>query len=281
MKLHAPTTFTVLAIIGLLAALALLLPGRGEKTASWSGKTLRVGWAEEYPFAFRDAAGQVTGEAPETARAALARLGITDVRWVLLDFARLVPALEEGDIDMIAAGMFITPERAARIDFSLPTVRVSPGLLVRSGNPRGLFSYDELARRLDVTVAVLKGSVEQRYFTDLGVLPGRLFVAPDAATGAAAVAAGRADALALSDPTVRLLARESGGVFEAASLAAGQAEDGRERQGLPAFGFRKADAALRAAMDEVLRDFVGAPEHLELIAPFGFDSKDMPDYVRK
>ncbi len=279
MKRILPASLAAVAIVGLFAALAAIFMAPGEGRNTWSGKTLRVGYAEEYPFAFRDASGRVTGESPETARAVLARLGISDVRWVLTDFSSLITRLEEGDIDMIAAGMFATPERSRRIDFSLPTVQVGQGLLVRVGNPRGLASYDELTRRPDVILAVLAGSVEQDYLEGLGVPGAQLFVVPDAATGVAAVTAGRADGLALTAPTVALLARNSEGRCQAASPFTGPLTDGRERKGRSAFGFRKADAALRERVNGILATFIGSPEHLGLIGPFGFSAQDMPDHT--
>lgn len=272
-----PTIVAVAAVVGLLAALAAIFLARERPDAVWPGKILRVGYAEEYPYSFRDATGRVTGESPETARAVLDRLRIKDVRWVLVEFANLIRELERGEIDMIAAGMFITPERSRRIDFSLPTAEVGQGLLVRAGNPENLHSSAELVKRTDVTVAVLSGSVEEQGLKGMGVPEARLFRVPDAATGAAAVKAGRADGLALSGPTVTLMARDSNGMLEASSPFQGLVQDGAECTGSPAFGFRKRDAALRRAVDEVLRGLVGSPEHLALVAPFGFTAADMPD----
>jgi polar amino acid transport system substrate-binding protein len=274
--LTAPVTLAALAVAGLVVALAIIFMAPGQEQKTWTGKTLRVGYTEEYPFAFRDASGRVTGEAPETARAVLTQLGVTDIQWVLADFSSLIPRLEEGDIDMIAAGMFATPERARRIDFSLPTIRVGQGLLVRAGNPKGLSSYDDPARRPDVVLAVLAGSVEKDYLGGLGIPEAQIFTVPDAATGVAAVTAGRADGLALTAPTVNLLARDSNGQCQAAAPFVGPLANGRERKGQSAFGFRKADTALRERINGVLAGFVGSPGHLELIAPFGFTAQDMP-----
>ncbi|NDY56696.1 ectoine/hydroxyectoine ABC transporter substrate-binding protein EhuB [Desulfovibrio sulfodismutans] len=279
MRRPGPTTLAALAavaIVGLLVALAILFMAPEQEQKTWTGKTLRVGYAEEYPFAFRDASGRVTGEAPETARAVLSQLGVTDIQWVLADFSSLIPRLEEDDIDMIAAGMFATPERAKRIDFSLPTVQVGQGLLVRAGNPKGLSSYDETASRPDVVLAVLAGSVEEDYLKGLGIPGAQLFRVPDAATGVAAVTAGRADGLALSAPTVNLLARGTNGACQAAAPFTGPITNGREGKGQAAFGFRKDDTALRERINGVLADFVGSPRHLELIGPFGFSAQDMP-----
>jgi polar amino acid transport system substrate-binding protein len=76
------------------------------------------------------------------------------------------------------------------------------------------------------------------------------------------------------------LARESGGACQAADPFSGPVENGRERAGLPSFGFRKADAAFREAVDGALRAFAGSPEHLRLIESFGFTPADLPEYAK-
>ncbi|NTV62864.1 MAG: transporter substrate-binding domain-containing protein, partial [Oscillochloris sp.] len=102
--------------------------------------TIRIGYAVEAPFAFLAPGDVVTGESPEVARAVVQRLGITQITWVQTDFDQLIPELEEGRFDLIAAGMFITPDRAQRVAFSQPTFHVKQGLLVLVGNPYGLHS---------------------------------------------------------------------------------------------------------------------------------------------
>ncbi len=73
---------------------------------------LTVGIANEAPYGFEDENGVPTGEAPEVAKEVLARLGIPEIRSVIVDFGALIPGLTAGRFDMIAAGMFITPDRA-------------------------------------------------------------------------------------------------------------------------------------------------------------------------
>ncbi len=258
------------------ALLFLLLELPGPDDTAWRGGTVRVGYALEPPYAYRTPEGTVTGEAPEVARAVLTRAGITRMRWVLGDFNALIPDLLAGHIDMIAAGMFITPDRTARVAFSLPSSVVGQGLLVRRGNPRGLHDYASLAGRGEVTVAVLDGAVEHRQLLQLGMPAERLLLVPDAHAGMTAVRKGRVDGLALSGPTVVLLARQHPDELEAARPFTQPVIEGRSVAGLCAFAFRKEDTVLAARVNEQLRTFIGSPEHLALVRPFGFDATTLP-----
>lgn len=276
------TAPSLLGFIALACAVTtliyVLLELPDPSDATWRGGTIRVGYALESPYADRTPEGTVTGEAPEVARAALARAGITRVRWVLGDFNALIPDLLAGQIDMIAAGMFVTPERAARVTFSLPTSAVGQGLLVRRGNPRDLHDYASLAERSEVTLAVLDGAVEHRQLLLLGMPAERLFLVPDVHAGMTAVRKGRVDGLALSGPTVVLLARQHPDELEAAQPFTQPIIEGKSVVGLCAFAFRKEDAPLADRVNEQLRAFIGTPEHLALVQPFGFDATSLPPW---
>ena len=55
--------------------------------------------------------------------------------------------------------------------------------------------------------------------------------------------------------------------------------EGKVLRGYGAFGFRKDETELVAAFNEELRTFIGTPEHLELVRPFGFTEKELPGSV--
>src|SRR5690606_3307861 len=82
---------------------------------------IRVGFANEAPYGYATPSGELTGEAPEVAKAILARMGIEEVDGVLTEFGSLIPGLRAGRFDIIAAGMFITPERCQQVQFSEPS----------------------------------------------------------------------------------------------------------------------------------------------------------------
>jgi polar amino acid transport system substrate-binding protein len=190
----------------------------------------------------------------------------------------LLTGLEMHRFDVVAAGMFVTPERAARVAFSQPTFHALQALLVRRGNPRGLHSYADAAAAAGVTIAVVAGSVETHLLSDLGMAGERLLQVPDAVTGKSAVATGIADGLALSSPTVRwMAAQDRSGAVEAATPFSQSGATANTRFGFGAFAFRPGDQALRDAWNAAMANVVGSAEHLQAVAPYGFTRDEIHD----
>lgn len=241
--------------------------------AAAHGRVLRVGFSIERPYAFVDTAGEATGEEPEILKRVSAQLGITDLQWFPMPFHNLIPALETGRIDVIASGMFVTPERRRYVRFSRPTECVRPVFVTRRTPPAPL-TRDCPACRL----AAIQGSVEARVLKADPVLRTRTLTLPDLATAATAISQGTADALAISAPTARILVHENRRLV----IANGPLPEGlaTHARGCAALAFRPADTTLAARVDSVLRDFVGSQAHLKLMVPFGFDASELPPEAR-
>lgn len=270
MKIMHRRLFLAVAAVAAIIATLPLMPGReGALTRLQATGTVRIGYAVEPPFAFLGDRGEVTGEAPEVARHVVERLRIARIEWRQSEFGNLIRELEAGRIDVIATGLFITPERSRRVLFSRPTMRVRQALLVQSGNPGGIQSYAGAARRQDVHVAVLAGSVEEETMKSLGIDPNRLLRTPDARTGMKAVETGLADALLLSEPSLRwMLTQYRPDRFDVV-VSTGGAEG--EAEGRPAFAFRPDEADLHEAWDKELKGYLGSKEHLAMLASMGIE----------
>lgn len=241
---------------------------------------IRIGYAVEAPYAFVTPEQQVTGESPEVAKRIVEKLGIPKIRWVQSEFRSLISSLELGRFDVIAAGMYITSERAKWVNFSNPTFHVTQGLLVAKGNPQNLHSYEQLVEAGDVRIAVLMGSLEETFLREIGVPSGQLTVVPDALTGWVAVRSGRVDGLALSAPSVRWMAmRDDQGQTEVAMPFRQPRLKKVPKRGFGAFAFRKEDTRLLDAWNEALKEFINTPEHERLISKFGFTKDELPGTV--
>jgi polar amino acid transport system substrate-binding protein len=234
---------------------------------------IRVGFANEAPFGYATPEGQLTGEAPEVAKAILAKMGIPQVDGVLTEFGSLIPGLKAGRFDIIAAGMFINPRRCQEIAFSEPSYGIGQAFLVAEGNPKGLKDYGSIAADAGLKLAVMAGAVEGGYAKDSGVEQAQLVVLPDGPSMVAAVQAGRADAAALTALSIANLASKSDGVemTEPFAMVAGQSVMGHG-----GFGFRKEDADLLAEFNKHLAEFLGTQEHLDLVTPHGFGKGYLP-----
>jgi polar amino acid transport system substrate-binding protein len=234
---------------------------------------IRVGFANEAPFGYATPDGKLTGEAPEVAKAVLARMGIPEVDGVLTEFGSLIPGLKAGRFDIIAAGMFITPKRCKQINFSEPSYGIGQAFLVSEGNPKGLNTYADVAKQSEVKLAVMAGAVERDYAKKAGVSMSQLVTLPDPPSMLAAVQAGRADAAALTALSIANLAEKGDGV-ESTSPFATVAD--QSVMGHGGFGFRTEDRDLLAAFNEHLKAFIGTKEHLELVTPLGFGKGFLP-----
>ncbi|MGJ3249154.1 MAG: ectoine/hydroxyectoine ABC transporter substrate-binding protein EhuB [Elainellaceae cyanobacterium] len=240
---------------------------------------VKIGYANEAPYGYQDTAtGEITGEAPEIAKAVLAEMGINEIEGVLTEFGSLIPGLQAGRFDMIAAGMYINPDRCEQILFSDPSYGIGEGMIVQSGNPKGVTSYDDIANNPDITLGVVAGTVEQGYAEATGIPADQVEILPDAPSAVEAVKAGRVDAYAGTSLTVQdLVDKDQSGDVERAEPFSDPVIDGEEIKGYGAFGFRKEDEEFRNAFNEQLNAFIGTQDHLDLVRPFGFTESELPE----
>jgi polar amino acid transport system substrate-binding protein len=235
---------------------------------------IRVGFANEAPFGFATPEGKLTGEAPEVAKAVLKAIGIPQVDGVLTEFGSLIPGLKAKRFDIIAAGMFITPKRCAEIAFSEPSYGIGQAMLVKSGNPKKIVDYGSIVANKDLKLAVMAGAVEAGYAKDAGIPQAQLVVLPDQSSLLAAVQAGRADAAALTALSIADMAKKGEGVESTKPF--GEVA-GKSVKGHGGFGFRKEDKELYKAFNDQLKKFIGTPEHIALVEPFGFGKDYLPN----
>ncbi|XSG75719.1 ectoine/hydroxyectoine ABC transporter substrate-binding protein EhuB [Herpetosiphon llansteffanensis] len=270
--------FAGLTLIVVITVILWRLTTPAETTLERAQRTgmIRIGYAPEAPFAYRTTSGEMHGEAAVVMTWVMQRLGISQLEWVQTEWADLIPGLQAGKFDLIASGMFITCERAQLLAFSQPTFALSPAILVQFGNPLQIQSFSDF-RRPDRRLAVMRGAQEATIAQILGIDTAQLLFVPDVQTGLAAVLAGRADGLALTDISIDLLVQQAPALVERASPFVPPIINGNLSIGYGAFAMRPEDAHLRSAIDQQLLGFIGSDEHYALIAPFGFAREQLPN----
>ncbi|AEJ11296.1 MULTISPECIES: ectoine/hydroxyectoine ABC transporter substrate-binding protein EhuB [Pseudomonas] len=234
---------------------------------------IRIGYANETPFAFTETDGRVTGESPEIAKIIFEKMGIKQVDGVLTEWGSLIPGLRAGRFDVIAAGMYITPARCKQVIFTDPQYALPDTLLVAQGNPKNLHSYADIARSPDVKLAIMAGTVNLAYARDSGITDAQILQVPDTTAQLQAVRAGRADAAVGTQLTMKGLAKKGGDKVEAIS----DFTDDPAHTGYGALAFRPEDKALRDAVNAEMKKWLGSEEHLKTVAPFGFDRSNVTD----
>ena len=115
-------------------------------------------FSDKAPFGYVDDAGEYQGYDVEFANRLVADLG-TEVEWVATDPANRVPFLESNKVDIFLANFTVTDERAEKVDFTLPYMKVQLGVV--SPDSALVKSVDDLA---DKTLIVVKGTTAETFF---------------------------------------------------------------------------------------------------------------------
>jgi polar amino acid transport system substrate-binding protein len=236
-------------------------------------KKINVGFANERPYAYQDG-GDLKGEAPAVHEYIFDQIGGIELEPKLFEFGALIQALNADRVDVVTAGMFITPERCKEATFSNPEYVATTALLVKKGNPDGLSDYKSAADK-KAKLAVMTGAVEVEQAKGSGVPENQLQIVPDQQSGLDAVKSGRADGFALTSISLRALAKSDSSVEVAEAFI--PVVDGKEQIGAGAAVFRKGDTELRDAFNAELKKLVESDKWLELVEPYGFTEAEKPD----
>lgn len=258
-----------------MTAMAIHTVAHAETTLERVQRTgeIRIGYANEAPFAYTQPDGKVTGESPEIAKAVFERMGIRKVDAVLTEWGALIPGLQAGRFDVIAAGMYVTPERMQQVLFTDPHYQIPDTLLVANGNPEKLHSYADIAGNDQLKLAIMSGTAQHAYAREAGVKDSQILQVPNTVAQLQAVATRRADAAVGTQLTMKDLAEKGRNRVEAIA----DFKDDPAHIGYGALAFRKDDQELRDAVNAALKEWLGSEEHLQTVAPFGFDRSNLTD----
>lgn len=234
---------------------------------------IRVGFANERPYGFANEEGQLTGEAPEVARAIFTELGIDEIDGVLTEFGSLIPGLNAGRFDVIAAGMFINPERCEQVLFTDPDYCAPQAFGVQEGNPLGLSNYGDVADNDQARLGVLRGAVEVGYAEDAGVPDDRVTVLDSPQTMVEALSIGDVDVIGLTSITIRTNLEGREGVEMTEPFV--PVIDGEEELGCGGYAFRMENQDDRDEFNEVLNEFKSEDRILPIVEEFGFGQEEV------
>lgn len=147
----------------LLTALVALFAVSAAFAGTMDKEVVRVGTESTYPpYEFRDKDNNLQGFDIELTEYILGKLG-KKVEWVDMPFDSLIPALITGKIDLIAAGLSATPERAKRVAFSDP-YEVSVSSFVTVIDREDIKTLEDIKGK---SVAVQLGTVQDTYATKM------------------------------------------------------------------------------------------------------------------
>ncbi|MFF9483407.1 ectoine/hydroxyectoine ABC transporter substrate-binding protein EhuB [Streptomyces sp. NPDC014676] len=283
-----PSRRSLLAGVAALGALGAAGCSRVPTAAATGGGDLldrlkaagvvRLGIAGEIPFGYIDRNGDLTGEAPELAKVVFQRLGVDRVQPVPTEFGSLIPGLNSQQFDVVAAGMYINPDRCQQVIFSDPDYQMLDSFIVRKGNPMGLRDYRDVVEK-KAKFATGTGYAEIAYAVEAGYEESDILIVPDQVAGLNAVEAGRADVFAGTALTTREVVKKSAKaeVTEPFKPIVG----GKPHVDGGGFAFRPNETGLRDAFNAELRKLKDSGELLRILKPFGFTEDEMTDMTAK
>ncbi|MEU5536207.1 ectoine/hydroxyectoine ABC transporter substrate-binding protein EhuB [Streptomyces sp. NPDC020362] len=239
---------------------------------------VRLGIAGEIPFGYIDKDGRLTGEAPELAKAVFKRLGVDRVQPVPTEFGSLIPGLNSQQFDVVAAGMYVNPERCEQVIFADPDYQMLDSFIVRKGNPKGLHTYRDVVEK-KAKFATGTGYAEIQYAVEAGYKESDILIVPDQVAGLNAVEAGRVDVFAGTALTTREVVKKSAEAEATGPFA--PLVKGKPHVDGGAFAFRSSETKLRDAFNVELRKLKKSGELFRILRPFGFTKSEMTDLTAK
>ena len=123
-----------------------------------SGKVIIGVFSDKAPFGYVDENGSYQGYDVYFAERIAKDLGV-EVEYVSTDPASRVEYAATGKVDIILANFTVTEERAEKVDFALPYMKVKLGVV--SPDTAVVRSIDDLK---DKTLIVVKGTTAETYF---------------------------------------------------------------------------------------------------------------------
>lgn len=165
-----------------------------------AGKTINIGTDPETPpYTMRDPKdfNKLIGFDTELAEATFKCIGVP-ISFSVGSWSGQLPAVANGQTDVMWDTLYYTPERAQQMDFVIYFTAATGGLVAK-GNPKKITGLD-LDSVCGIRAAAALGSVEEKEFHDIsdkctaaGKKPIEIFVAADLTAGYRAIINDRAD----------------------------------------------------------------------------------------
>ena len=256
-----------LALVAPVAAQDLLAKAR-------AGETIRIGFANEVPWAYPGEGNKPLGFVNAIALGILREMNITNVEPVVTEWGGLIPGLNANRFDIITGGMYILNSRCQNVNFSEPIGVFGDAFIVAKGNPKGIQTYQDIKNK-GAVIATGAGFNIVEVAKKEGIAENNIMQVPGPTEILAAVKAGRADAGGVTFFTAQNLAKQSGG-----------AVDVTDPSKLPEWtlnwvgiAFRKSDTAFLEAFNEAQQKYLGSSGMMASVAEYGYTKAQLPGKV--
>jgi polar amino acid transport system substrate-binding protein len=170
--------------------------------------TIRVGVAEFVPWTIKTSSGELIGFEIDLARKIASDMNV-EPEFKIYEWEKIIPALQQGEIDIIAAGMAITPRRALRVNFSQPVGNSGISLVTNTDKTKNVSKLRHLNdERIVIAVVAdtLAHSVARTFFEKA-----RIRAYPSSDLAEYDILNGRAHAYLATLPEINFLALRNSG----------------------------------------------------------------------
>ena len=236
-----------------------------------AGKTIRLGFANEIPWAYPGEGNKPLGFANAITIGVLKEMGYENIEPVVTDWGGLIPGLKANRFDIITGGMYILNSRCQNISFSEPIGKFGDAFIVAKGNPKGIQNYQDIKNKGAVFVTGA-GFNTVKAAKDEGIPESKIMTVPGMSEILAAVRSGRADAGGLTYFSALNLAKEAKGAIEVTDPFA-LPEKYLNWVGI---GFRKEDPDFLEKFNAALGSYVGSGKMLKDVKQYGYTKGQLP-----
>ncbi len=222
-------------------------------------KCLRVGTSPDFPpFEYIAKNGSIVGFDMDLIKLVAHKAGYSCVKIISMDFDALIPALQQGKIDVIAAGMTITPEREKVVAFTIPYWEVDQAVIVsKKSNFRPKNLKDLAGKTVGVETGTTAAEYLRKYVKEHKVnikikrYTSYVLAVQDLVNG-------RIDAVMLDVPVAKMFTKKYPVVI-AFVVKTG------EKYG---FAVRKSDTELLNKLNQALKEIMNSPEWNKLVEKY-------------
>tara|TARA_B100000809_G_scaffold237763_1_gene257867 strand:- start:34436 stop:35233 length:798 start_codon:yes stop_codon:yes gene_type:complete len=126
-----------------------------------TNKTIVVGTSgAQFPFSFKDDSGKLKGIDISIANYLAKELGVA-IKYEVMDFNKLIPAVIDGKVDIVFSGVSITTERNTKVAF--PGVYYKSGKSILTKSKKLSKGKAEFVNLESVTLATMKATTSEAY----------------------------------------------------------------------------------------------------------------------
>jgi polar amino acid transport system substrate-binding protein len=166
-------------------------------------RNIRIGVAEFVPWTVKTQSGELIGFEIDVARKIASDMGV-EPKIKLYEFEKLIPALQQGEIDIIAGGMAITPRRALQVNFTQTLANSGISIATNKDKTKNVSSLANLNDErfiISVVTDTLAHSVARMFFPEATI---KVYKTSDQAQEE--ILENRAHAYVASEPEINFLA---------------------------------------------------------------------------